>query len=80
MAAVMMQAHGTETMIVKDGNKYSADFRYKNVDYEQDEYNGRCYFLDTSNFNPHSHAGSDAIRLYASSEDKPFQSTLPRRE
>ena len=48
MAAVMMQAHGTETMIVKDGNKYSADFRYKNVDYEQDEYNGRCYFLDTS--------------------------------
>ena len=47
MAAVMMQAHGTETMIVKDGNKYSADFRYKNVDYEQDEYNGRCYFLDT---------------------------------
>lgn len=29
MAAVMMQAHGTETMIVKDGNKYSADFRYK---------------------------------------------------
>ena len=48
MAAVMMQAHGTETMIAKDGNKYSADFRYKNVDYEQDEYNGRCYFLDTS--------------------------------
>lgn len=48
MAAVMMQAHGTETMIVKDGNKYSADFKYKNVDYEQDEYNGRCYFLDTS--------------------------------
>lgn len=48
MAVVMMQAHGTETMIAKDGNKYSADFRYKNVDYEQDEYNSRCYFLDTS--------------------------------
>jgi len=45
MAAVMMQAHGTETMIVKDGNKYSADFRYKNVDYEQDEYNGDAIFL-----------------------------------
>ena len=49
MAAVMMHAHGTETMIVKDGNEYSADFRYDNVDYEKDEYNGRCYILDTSN-------------------------------
>lgn len=48
MAAVMMQAHGTETMIAKNGSEYDADFRYKNVDYEQDEYNGRCYFLDTS--------------------------------
>ncbi len=48
MAAVMMQAHGTETMIAKDGNEYSTDFRYKNVDYEQNEYNGRCYFLDES--------------------------------
>lgn len=37
MATVMMQAHGTETMIAKDGDKYSADFRYKNVDYGQEE-------------------------------------------
>ena len=36
MAAVMMQAHGTETMIVKDGNKYSADFRY-NFDWEEEK-------------------------------------------
>lgn len=52
MATVMMSAHGTKTMIVKDGNEYRADFRYNNVEYEQDEYNGRCYFLDESrNFN-----------------------------
>ena len=45
MAAVMMQAHGTETMIVKDGNKYSADFRYKNVDYSRTSITADAIFL-----------------------------------
>ena len=47
MGTLILKAHGT-IMIAKEGNEYSADFRYNNVDYEKDEYNGRCYILDTS--------------------------------
>lgn len=46
MAAVMMYADGTATMISKDGDVYGTDFRYNNIDYEKDVQSGRCYILD----------------------------------
>lgn len=36
------------TIIFRDGCLYGSDFRLDRVDYERDEYNGRCYILDTS--------------------------------
>lgn len=42
-----MQTHGGDTMVIKKDDKYGSDFRYKKVDYEKDDYNGRCYLLDT---------------------------------
>lgn len=48
MTTVMMQAHGTDTIVLKEGNKYGSAFRYNKIDYEKDCYNGRCYLLDES--------------------------------
>lgn len=47
MAAIAMKAHGTATIVIKEGDKYGSSFRYNNVDYERDCYSGRYYFLDT---------------------------------
>ena len=38
-----------KTMIFTDGSFFGNDFRLEGVDYERDEYNGRCYILDVSN-------------------------------
>ena len=38
-----------KTMIFTDGSFFGNDFRLDGVDYERDEYNGRCYRLDASN-------------------------------
>lgn len=44
---IAMETHGGDTMVIKKDDKYGSDFRYKKVDYEKDDYSGRCYLLDT---------------------------------
>lgn len=48
---IAYSTNNNKTMIFKSstGNFFGNDFRLNGVDYERDEYNGRCYFLDTSN-------------------------------